>query len=569
MANRFAVGIGAGKTWTNADTSLWSATSGGASGASVPGSGDVAIFDAASGGSGAYAVSLNYSPTCDINFAGISAAVPLLIRSSARGTQRTITAGVVTVGNYVHFQDIVGAGAGSWNISGVESGDCGGNSGITFATGATQYWYTATTGAKTWSTAGNWYLGSGGTGGAGRVPLPQDTARFDSASIGAASTTVTQDMPRIGSVDWTGVTNTPTFTPSTTASVFGSITHVSGMTITSGGAPFTLEGRGSHTLTSAGQSWGIKPFVVDCVTGEYALQDAFSLTGNTPLTFTSGTFTTNYTVTVGQVSTSGTLAKVINMGSGYWYLNTASNPWNANASGVTLNAGTSTIRLQAVMTVAHTFHGNGKTYNNIECAATGAFALQFSGSNTFNNFHIDASAAARTVLFTAGTTTTVGSMTRDAGTNVITIGSITAASHTLTKTGGGFVSMDYLSVSRSTAGPTTTWYAGTHSTDGGNNSGWYFTLPSVTVTGTAAYSTWTAPAATAYARLDAPAAYASWTAPSATAYARLDAPAAYASWVAPNATAQEWRVRVISASVSRSPDQSAAVSRSSYSAEVS
>lgn len=48
MANRFWVG-GTG-TWDAADTTHWSATTGGAGGASVPGTGDAAVFDASSGG---------------------------------------------------------------------------------------------------------------------------------------------------------------------------------------------------------------------------------------------------------------------------------------------------------------------------------------------------------------------------------------------------------------------------------------------------------------------------------------------------------------------------------------
>jgi hypothetical protein len=48
MANRFWVG-GTG-TWGNASTAFWSTTDGGGGGASIPGTGDVAIFNANSGG---------------------------------------------------------------------------------------------------------------------------------------------------------------------------------------------------------------------------------------------------------------------------------------------------------------------------------------------------------------------------------------------------------------------------------------------------------------------------------------------------------------------------------------
>lgn len=48
MANRHWVG-GTGN-WNNSNTTSWSTSSGGAGGASIPGTGDVAIFDASSGG---------------------------------------------------------------------------------------------------------------------------------------------------------------------------------------------------------------------------------------------------------------------------------------------------------------------------------------------------------------------------------------------------------------------------------------------------------------------------------------------------------------------------------------
>jgi hypothetical protein len=59
---------------------------------------------------------------------------------------------------------------------------------------------------------------------------------------------------------------------------------------------------------------------------------------------------------------------------------------------------------------------------------------------------------------------------------LVTIGSVTAASHTLSKS-SGYVSVGYLSISRSTATGGAVWYAGTTSTDGGNNLGWLFTAP--------------------------------------------------------------------------------------------
>jgi len=107
--------------------------------------------------------------------------------------------------------------------------------------------------------------------------------------------------------------------------------------------------------------------------------------------------------------------------------------------------------------------------------STGNGTTTFLGSNTFNDFKVD---AGRTVLFTANTTTTLTTFTVSGATGATTtIGSLTAAPHYLTKAGGGTISSDYLSLSRSNATPTATWYAGTHSVDGGNNTGWVFAAP--------------------------------------------------------------------------------------------
>ena len=483
--------------------------------------------------------------TGTLTLAGNSSINRLLIQSDTRGTARTLTAAAVSASN-VDFQDITGAGASSWNLTAISglSGDCGGNSGITFTTAATQYWQHGASASYNWSDATRWFLATNGGGGAGRVPLPQDgPARFDVNSFAAGSKIVVQDMPRIPGADWTGVTNTPTFRPTTAASFFGSIKVVSGMTLTASTAAYTYEGRGASTITSGGKAWG-KPFIIDCVVGSLTMQDAFSITAQ-QLTLTSGTFDSNgYTLTASFFVTTGSATRTLSLGASLWLLDGGiGNPWSvSSATGLTLNAGTSTIQLTGTLTAARSFVGAGLTYYNLENATAGAFALQFTGSNTFNNIHVEASGAARTLLFTAGTTTTVASFTRDAGTNVITIGSITAASHTLTKTGGGYNSLDYLSISRSTATPGSTWYAGSHSTDGGNNSGWIFGPAPLTSSATAASASWVAPAASAGLRHTAPAtaASSSWGTPAAIAQTRytVDASPSFGSWAGPAGTAQ-------------------------------
>jgi hypothetical protein len=107
--------------------------------------------------------------------------------------------------------------------------------------------------------------------------------------------------------------------------------------------------------------------------------------------------------------------------------------------------------------------------------------LTVTGANTFTT--IANGVQPTSFLFTAATTTTVTnwSVSGTAG-NLVTIGSVTAATHTLSQA-SGTVSSNYLSISRSTATGGASWYAGANSTDGGNNTGWIFSAAPTSSTG--------------------------------------------------------------------------------------
>jgi hypothetical protein len=128
---------------------------------------------------------------------------------------------------------------------------------------------------------------------------------------------------------------------------------------------------------------------------------------------------------------------------------------------------------------AKTFVGGGSTFN-ATLNQGGVGTLTLTGANTFED--ITNTVQPATVLFTAATTTTFtnGFNLRGTAGNLITIGSVTAASHTLSKA-SGTISTNYLSISRSTATGGAGWYCGNNSTDGGNNSGWFFSQPITTV----------------------------------------------------------------------------------------
>ena len=179
----------------------------------------------------------------------------------------------------------------------------------------------------------------------------------------------------------------------------------------------------------------------------------------------SNTRTITDTVCAGKIKTlDTTAATVFNVATSTNLTVTLTNTWSVEIAGNTTNI--------------RTLDGGGKTWGALAFTNTTASGqLNMVGSNTFKN--ISVGTPPQTVKFTAGTTNTIqddetGFPSGTVG-NLVTVGSITAAGHTLSKSGGGTICSDFLSISRSTGSPATTWYAGANSTDGLNNSGWTFT----------------------------------------------------------------------------------------------
>lgn len=378
----------------------------------------------------------------------------LLINSNTTGTAITITAATVTIAN-ADFRDITGAGAGSWNLSAITggSGDCGGNTGITFTTPTTQDCSAGTT----WSTA-TW---------TSRVPLPQDSATFS-----GASRTITQDMPRIGSVNFTGSSGL-TWTTSTVCECYGSINLTNLATLTASSEGYKFMGRGSCTLTSAGKTWA-KDIYLYAPTGTLTLKDDFI--NSLGLYLYNGIFDAsdggaNHNITISYLSTPGTAT--MTMG-GIWTLtNTSGYPWHVYNT-TTVNCGISTIKLTGALTADINFLGGGKTYYNIWNATTNAYSFIIDGSNTFNDIKLD---AGRTLKLTAGTTTTLTTLTAIGAGTVMT--SATAAAHTLSCASGTIAVQNCtISYSHATGGATFNAFTTLGNTDGGNNTGWNFSVPS-------------------------------------------------------------------------------------------
>ena len=408
--------------------------------------------------------------------AGTAAAYRILIFSNTFGTPRTLTCAAVSLTD-TDFRDITIAGAAS-PASGTRLGDAKGNSGITFPAAKTVYY--RQTGSANWGAtgSGSWSATSGGALDATMFPLAQDTAIFPAATYPASGSVTTINAGyQIGTIDMSlRTSNTMTLaTGSLAMGICGNWINGTGITLSGTGA-ITFLGRTAQTITSAGRSF-VHPIDINSPSGSVTLQDALTTGTGVTTTLTNGTLDLNgFTYTVGTSFTTATGTKNLTFNGGTLVCPTASTTAfnNAVPTGFTTTAGTGTGTISMTAATAKSFVGNGSTFN---CTLNqgGAGALTITGSNTFSN--ITNTVQPASILFTAGTTSTFSnfSLSGTAG-NLITIGSVTAASHTLSKS-SGTVSSDYLSISRSTATGGAGWYAGANSTDGGNNSGWIFTAP--------------------------------------------------------------------------------------------
>ena len=281
-------------------------------------------------------------------------------------------------------------------------------------------------------------------------------------------------------VDFTGYAGTLGATSS--VFIYGNFKVSSGMTLTASGSTMTFGATsGTQQITTNTKTLDF-PITFNGVGGTFQLQDALTAGTARGINLTNGTLDLfGQTFTIGGANTNDRFTinagtKNITFNGGTLVIATSSTIAfnNAAPTGFTTTAGTGTGTISMTSASAKSFLGAGSTFN---CTINqgGAGALTITGSNTFSN--ITNTVQPASILFTAGTTSTFTnfSLSGTAG-NLITIGSVTAASHTLSKV-SGTVSSDFLSISRSSATGGAGWYAGANSTDGGNNSGWIFTAP--------------------------------------------------------------------------------------------
>ena len=399
---------------------------------------------------------------------GNSSTNRLLFGTSSLGTARTVTLTGATVStNNIDVRDVTFARttAGGLDLTNGGAnliGDCGGNTRtggdgtVTFTTGATQT-YTLTGVNDNWDTTAKWS--------SSRIPLPQDTVVLD---IQASRTLNTNGVLRLGKDISFATAGTLNQNNGATTS-YGSL-NLTNMAAMSASSSHTLEGRGSHTITSAGKTmpWTLN---ISSIGGTYTAADAMTLTGGSGLTLNNGTFNDggfNHSFTVFSSSNSSTRALTR---SGNWSITaTGTSYTTATSSNMTLTD-TGTVTITDTSSSSKTFAGGSLIYNNLTITGSGSGAVIISGSNTFNTITIN---NPKTLTLTAGTTQTITSLIANgASGNVITINSSSGGSAATISDSSGQNVCNYCSIQDSTVSGGAGFVA-TNSTSVSGNTGWLF-----------------------------------------------------------------------------------------------
>jgi hypothetical protein len=239
--------------------------------------------------------------TLDISSANTNPTFRNYVLGGTFNTAITLTCNAVSIGEGVDFRDITIAGAAApFDASAKSTGDCGGNSGITFPAPKTVYWNLA--GSRNWSETA-WATTPTGTPADANFPLAQDTAVVTEA--GAAGTIAINAAWNIGTLTFDDGVSTRTSAATLNFSsgpTFYSDLKLSSGTIISGTAGMTFAGLNTQNITGAGKTF-TNGITLDSPGGTLVLQDNLTLGTDRTFTLTRGTLDLN-----GKVLSCGSLA---------------------------------------------------------------------------------------------------------------------------------------------------------------------------------------------------------------------------------------------------------------------
>ena len=281
---------------------------------------------------------------------------------------------------------------------------------------ADRYWVGGT---GTWdaSSTANWSASSGGASGAS-APTSADNVFFNANSnVGTSAFTVTITAATCLDFTASGLDGLMTVVTSGTNSpldVYGSMSlPASNVTwSTSNGCALTFRATTAKTLTTNGVVLNTTNLFVDGVGGSLTLGSALTMTSTRNLTVANGTFSTsasNYSLSVGGLSSSAATVRTINLNASTITLTGTSPIQMATTTNLTFTAGTSTI---TVSNAAPNVVATNLTFYNVSfTSTTSSTSPSITGSNTYNNFSFTSPASGVRVLTLTANQTINGTLT--------------------------------------------------------------------------------------------------------------------------------------------------------------
>jgi hypothetical protein len=276
MANRYWVG-GTG-TWDSTSTTNWSATSGGASGASAPTSADTVTFDANSGTAATVTVaSTATASACTINTADINLSLsgsPTITGAVTLTTGTlTLNSSTFTCGSFVSNNSnarTIAFGTGSFAITGNN----------------TTVWACSTiTGLSVSGSRTVNLTYSGAVGTRALANGASEAAAFDfNVSAGSDIITFTGGMRNLNFTGFSGTLGANTFS----RTIYGDLTFSAGMTLSADTGTTTFAATsGTKTITTNGKTVDA-PLTFNGVGGTFAFADALTQGSTKAFTITNG-----------------------------------------------------------------------------------------------------------------------------------------------------------------------------------------------------------------------------------------------------------------------------------------
>ena len=307
MATRYWVG-GAG-TWSSTSTANWSATSGGAAGASAPTSVDDVIFDSLSG---------TGTCTTDATATARNATLNTSTVSVVLGANLTLTGSFnLTLG----VLSLTG-NAGNWTLTCVTFISTNSNvRSVAFGTGAISVTGNALTVVNMGTVTNFTFTGTptinltySGSTGTRAISFTTGTSEANALNFNVTAGTDTVTMPFVSrNFDFTGFAGTLSLGASGSALIYGNYTLSSGMTITGGGVVLTFSATsGTQQITTAGKTINT-PLTFNGIGGTFAFQDALTQGSTRNFRITNGTvqLKNGVTSTVGSFVANSSSAKFL------------------------------------------------------------------------------------------------------------------------------------------------------------------------------------------------------------------------------------------------------------------